>query len=113
MCHKTDKNDQKGGKMGTVLADTAGKLSAADLKSWLTDTAKMEAKLAKKPAISMSGYLKGLKTPLSEDEVADLVALPADPVEAEPVARRAAASQPPGAPARGRSTTRAATRRSS
>jgi len=74
MCHKTDKTDQKGGKMGAVLADTAGKLSAADLKSWLTDTAKMEAKLAKKPAISMSGYLKGLKTPLSEDEVADLVA---------------------------------------
>jgi len=56
MCHKTDKNDQKGGKMGTVLADSAAKLSAADLKSWLTDTAKMEAKLAKKPAVSMSGY---------------------------------------------------------
>ena len=74
MCHKTDKSDQKGGKMGSVLADTVSKLSAADLKSWLTDTAKMEAKLTKKPAMSMSGYVKGLKPPLSEDEVTDLVA---------------------------------------
>ena len=45
LCHKTDKSDQKGGKVGAVLADTAGKLSAADIKRWLTDTAAMEAAL--------------------------------------------------------------------
>lgn len=74
MCHKTTKDDEKGGKMATVLADGAGKLSAADIKSWLTDAAKMEAKLPKKPKILMSGFLKGLKPPLSEAEVANLVA---------------------------------------
>jgi hypothetical protein len=60
--------------MSTVLADTVGKLSEADIKSWLTDAAKMEAKLPKKPPIPMSGFLKGLKPPLSEAEVANLVA---------------------------------------
>jgi cytochrome c553 len=73
-CHKTTKDDEKGGKMSTVLADTVGKLSAADIKSWLTDTAKMEAKLPKKPVMAMSAYLKTLKPPFSEAEVADLVA---------------------------------------
>ena len=74
LCHKTDKSDEKGGKMATVLADTAGKLSAADIKRWLTDTAKMEATLAKKPPMPMSGYLKNLKPPLGDAEVANLVA---------------------------------------
>ena len=74
MCHKTDASDTKGGKVGAVLGDTVGKLSAADLKSWLTDTAAMEAKLPKKPSMSMSGYLKNQKPPLGEAEVADLVA---------------------------------------
>lgn len=73
-CHKTDKDDAKGGKMSTVLADTVGKLSPADLKAWLTDTAKMEAKLPKKPPVLMSTYLKGQKTPLSDAEVTNLVA---------------------------------------
>ena len=73
-CHKTDKDDAKGGKMSTVLADTVGKLSAADLKTWLTDPAAMEAKLPKKPPVLMSGYLKNLKPPLSDADVANLVA---------------------------------------
>lgn len=73
-CHKTDKDDAKGGKMSTVLAESVGKLSPADLRAWLTDTAKMEAKLPKKPPVLMSTYLKGQKPPLSEAEVTDLVA---------------------------------------
>jgi cytochrome c2 len=73
-CHRINKEDEKGGKMSTILADTVGKLSAADLKSWLTDTAKMEAKLPKKPIMLMSAYLKTQKPPLSEAEVTNLVA---------------------------------------
>ena len=81
MCHKTDK-DATGGKM-SILASTVGKLSAGELKSWLTDTAAMEAKLPKKPPVQMSGFMKGLKPPMGDAEVANLVGylqtLPAKP----------------------------------
>lgn len=73
-CHKTDKDDAKGGKMSTVLADSVSKLSPADLKAWLTDTARMETKLPKKPPMLMSNYLKGQKPPLSDADVTNLVA---------------------------------------
>lgn len=73
-CHKTNKDDAKGGKMSTVLADKVAKMSAADVKSWFTDAAKMEAKLPKKPAASMATYLKGLKPALTQGQIADLVA---------------------------------------
>ena len=71
-CHKTTKDDEKGGKMSTVLADSVGKLSAADLKGWLTNTAAMEAKLPAKPKVLMSSYLKNQK--LTDDDVANLTA---------------------------------------
>ena len=73
-CHRTDKADDKGGKMSTILGDTVAKLSPAEIKSWLTEPEKMEAKLPKAPTVKMSGYLKNQKTPLSEAEVANLVA---------------------------------------
>ena len=71
-CHKTTKADEKGGKMSTVLGDTVGKLSAADVKAWLTDTATMEAKLPAKPKVLMSSYIKNQK--LTDADVANLVA---------------------------------------
>ena len=71
-CHKTTAADEKGGKMSTVLGDTVGKLSAADLKAWLTNTATMEAKLPAKPKVLMSSYLKNQK--LTDADVANLVA---------------------------------------
>ena len=74
MCHRTDKDDTKGGKLSTILADHVGKLSPAEIKSWLTDTATMEAKLPKPPVAKMSAFVKNLQPPLSEAEVANLVA---------------------------------------
>jgi cytochrome c553 len=73
-CHRTDKADDKGGKMSTILGDTVGKLSPAEIKSWLTDTAAMEAKLPKPPVVKMSGFIKNLKPALTESDVANLVA---------------------------------------
>ena len=82
-CHRTDKDDAKGGKMSTILGDTVGKLTPAEIKSWLTDPAEMEAKLPKPPAVKMSPFIKNLKPALSESDVANLVAylrtLPAKP----------------------------------
>ena len=82
-CHRTDKNDDKGGKMSTILGDTVGKLSPAEIKGWLTDTAGMEAKLPKPPVVMMSAFIKNLKPAFSEADVANLVAylrtLPAKP----------------------------------
>lgn len=74
MCHRTDKEDTKGGKMSTILADHVAKLSPAEIKSWLTDTAAVEAKLPKPPMAKMSAFMKNLKPALSEAEVANLVA---------------------------------------
>jgi cytochrome c2 len=73
-CHRTDKADAKGGKLSTILGDTVGTLSPADLKKWLTDTAAMEAKLPKPPVVKMSGFIKNLKPALTESDVANLVA---------------------------------------
>ena len=73
-CHRTDKADDEGGKMATILGDTVAKLSPAELKSWLTDTADMEAKLPKPPAVKMSEFIKNLKPALTEADVANLVA---------------------------------------
>jgi cytochrome c2 len=74
VCHKTTKDDEKGGKMSTVLADTVGKLSDADIREWLTDPAKMEKSLPKKPPMPMSGFVKGLNPPLSQAEISNLIA---------------------------------------
>ncbi len=53
--------------------DTVGtKLKPEEIKMWLTDTASMEAKLPKKPAISMASWLKTHK--LSDADVEALVA---------------------------------------
>ena len=73
-CHRTDKADAKGGKMSTILGDTIAKLSPAEIKSWLTDPAAMEAKLPKPPVVKMSAYIKNLKPALTEADVANLVA---------------------------------------
>lgn len=55
-------------KIASVLDGIGGKLSAVDLKKWFTDTAAMEAKLPKKPLVTMSGYLKTHKlTPADID----------------------------------------------
>lgn len=72
-CHKLNKDDAKGGKLSTILADKVGGLSAADMKAWLTEPAKMEAKLPKKPLMPMSAYLKTVK-PLSDADVSNLMA---------------------------------------
>ena len=42
VCHRTTEADEKGGKLATVLGDVVGKLSDADIRKWLTDTATME-----------------------------------------------------------------------
>ena len=73
-CHRTNKDDDKGGKMSTILGDTTAKLSPAEIKSWLTDTVAMEAKLPKPPVVKMSAFIKNMKPALSEAEVANLVA---------------------------------------
>jgi cytochrome c2 len=82
-CHRTNKADDKGGKMSTILGDTVAKLSPAEIKGWLTDTAAMEAKLPKQPPVKMSAFIKNLKPALTEADVANLVAylktLPAKP----------------------------------
>lgn len=73
-CHKINKDDAKGGKLSTILADQVGKLTPADMHAWLTEPTKMEAKLPKKPLMPMSTFLKALKPPLSDPEVANLIA---------------------------------------
>ncbi len=45
----------KGAKL-SVLDGVGAKLSAADLKLWITEPATMEAKLATKPKIKMKAY---------------------------------------------------------
>lgn len=72
-CHKLNKDDEKGGKLSTILADKVGALSPTDMKAWLTEPAKMEAKLPKKPLMPMSAFLKTAK-PLSDADVSNLIA---------------------------------------
>lgn len=57
-----------GGKLASALDGVATKLPAADIKKWLTDTAAMEAKLPKKPAMLMSANLKTKKITVAEFE---------------------------------------------
>jgi mono/diheme cytochrome c family protein len=66
-CHKI-----KGEGKLFALDGIAAKLSADDLKKWLTNTAEMEAKLPKKPPVSMAGYMKTRK--LTPAEIDALVA---------------------------------------
>jgi mono/diheme cytochrome c family protein len=43
------------------LDGVATKLKAEDIKKWLTQPAEMEKKLAKKPTVTMSGWMKTKK----------------------------------------------------
>jgi mono/diheme cytochrome c family protein len=52
----------KGNKMAP-LDGVGAKLSAADIKKWITNPAEMEAALPKKPAIKMSSKKFDLKDP--------------------------------------------------
>jgi len=47
----------KGAKT-SPLDGVGAKLSEADIRGWLTNTAAMEAKLSKKPPMSMATYMK-------------------------------------------------------
>jgi mono/diheme cytochrome c family protein len=59
-------------KIASALDGVGKKLPAGDLKKWLTDTAAMEAKLAKKPMVKMSDFMKAKK--FNDAEVTALVA---------------------------------------
>ena len=59
-------------KVGSVLDGIGAKMTAVDLKKWFTTTAAMEAKLAKKPMVKMSEYMKTHK--LTDADVDALVA---------------------------------------
>jgi len=61
-----------GGKTASALDGIGGKLSAADIKKWLTATAEMEGKLPKKPTASMATWMKSKK--LTDADVDALVA---------------------------------------
>jgi mono/diheme cytochrome c family protein len=68
MCHQI-----KGvGNKQYPLDGVATKFKVEDIKKWFTDTDKMEAKLAKKPAVTMSSLLKNKK--LTDADVDALVA---------------------------------------
>lgn len=45
------------GNIRYALDGVAGRLSAADLRRWLTDTAEMEGALPKQPAVRMSEWM--------------------------------------------------------
>ncbi|HUL75216.1 MAG TPA: cytochrome c [Vicinamibacterales bacterium] len=62
----------QGGKTGSALDKVGTKLSADDIKKWLTDTATMEAKVTPKPKVSMAGFMKSAK--LTDADVDALVA---------------------------------------
>jgi mono/diheme cytochrome c family protein len=62
----------QGGKLSTALDGVGAKVSAADLKKWFTNTTDMEATLPKKPAMTMSSYLKTHK--LTDADIDALVA---------------------------------------
>ena len=46
---------------GQDCRDLATKMKAEDIKKWLTAPAEMEKKLPKKPAVTMSGWMKTKK----------------------------------------------------
>jgi mono/diheme cytochrome c family protein len=68
-CHAVKDGEKK---PASSLVGVSAKLSDADMKKWLTDTAAMEAKLPKKPAMSMATFMKTHK--LSDADVDALVA---------------------------------------
>ena len=70
-CHSI-KGVGAGPKVGSALDGVGTKLPSADIKKWLTVPAEMEAKLAKKPMVTMSGYLKTHK--LTDADVEGLLA---------------------------------------
>ena len=70
-CHVLAGKGTKG--MAPQPLDGIGtRMTAVDLKKWFTDTAAMEAKLAKKPMVKMSDYLKTHK--ITDADVDALVA---------------------------------------
>lgn len=70
-CHSI-KGVGAGAKVGSALDGVGAKLTAADMKKWFVAPAEMEAKLPKKPMVTMSGYLKTHK--LTDADVDALVA---------------------------------------
>ena len=54
-CHAIDK---VGGKLASDLKGVGTRLTPEDLKKWFTNTVDMEKKLAKKPTMPMSTWLK-------------------------------------------------------
>ena len=62
----------KGGKLATALDGIGTKMKEADIRKWLTTPAEMEAKLAKKPTMPMSTFLKTHK--LTDADVGALMA---------------------------------------
>jgi mono/diheme cytochrome c family protein len=62
----------QGGKLASALDGVGGKLSAADIKKWLTTPAEMEAKLTTKPKMPMSTAMKSKK--MSDADVDALTA---------------------------------------
>ena len=63
-----------GGKLAGALDGVATKTSAADLKMWLTDPAKMEAKLEKKPKMAMSASAAFKNKTVTPEQLNDLLA---------------------------------------
>jgi len=68
-CHAVKEGEKK---PAGSLVGVSQKMSDADIKKWLTDTAAMEAKLPKKPAMSMATFMKTHK--LADADVDALVA---------------------------------------
>lgn len=61
-----------GSKIASALGGVGAKLTEADIKKWLTETAAMEAKVTPKPKMSMVSYMKTHK--LTDTDVEVLVA---------------------------------------
>jgi len=68
-CHIIEK---AGGKTASALDGIGAKMKEEDIRKWMTATAEMEAKLAKKPAMSMATWMKTHK--LSDADVAGITA---------------------------------------
>ena len=71
-CEPAIRLPAKGTKTASALDKVGTKLSAADTKKWLTNTAEMEAKVTPKPKVSMAGFMKTKK--LTDADVDALVA---------------------------------------
>lgn len=70
-CAKCHMIAGKGNKIGK-LDGVATKLSAADMRKWLTDPAQMEAKLDHKPKVKMSSKIKQMQ--LKDPDIDALIA---------------------------------------